>query len=139
MRLSNIVERFWYSCCRPRLSQASSPRQGAISSIFSTTAKNLVFHFTDDIRIDTHVQDICRKVYIAIQRISSIHHLSIDASNTLLSAFVLPKLDYCNSLFYGSPRLERLQKVQNLAARLFFKCCKKSHFTPSHGCPLRPV
>ena len=32
MRLSNIVERFWYSRCRPRLSQASSPRQGAISS-----------------------------------------------------------------------------------------------------------
>ena len=32
LRLSNIVERFWYSRCRPRLSQASSPRQGAISS-----------------------------------------------------------------------------------------------------------
>ena len=71
---------------------------------FSTTAKNLGFHFIDDMRNDAHVQDICRKVYIDIQRISSIRHLlSIDATKTLLSAFVLPKLYYCKSLFYGSP------------------------------------
>ena len=40
LRLSNIVERFWYSRCRPRLSQASSPQQGAISStrIYQTTS-----------------------------------------------------------------------------------------------------
>ena len=65
---------------------------------------NLGFHFTDDMRIDAHVQDICRKAYIDIRRISSIRHiLSIDATKTLLSAFVLPKLDYRNDLFYGSP------------------------------------
>ena len=69
---------------------------------FSTTAKNLGFHLTDDMRIDAHVQDICRKAYIDIRRISSIRHLlSIDATKSLLSAFVLPKLDYCNYLFYG--------------------------------------
>ena len=59
---------------------------------FSTTAKNLGFHFTDDEIIDAHVQDICRKFNIDIRRISSIRHLlSIDATKTLLSAFVLPK------------------------------------------------
>ena len=92
--------------------------------IFSTTAKNLGFHFTDDMRIDAHVQDICRKVDIDIRHISSIRHLlSIDATKTLLSAFVLPKLDYCNSLFYGSPMhmLVRLQKFENSAARLIFQ------------------
>ena len=100
---------------------------------FSTTAKNLGFHFTDDMRIDTHVQDICRKVCINIRRISSIRHLlSIDATKTLLSAFVLPKLDYCNSLFYGSLMymLERLQNVQNSAARLIFQCRKQNHTSP---------
>ena len=99
---------------------------------FSTTAKSLGFHFTDDMRIDAHVQDICRKVYIDIRRISSIRHLSIDATKTLLSAFVLPKLDYCKSLFYGSPMymLERLQKVQNSAARLIFQCRKQNHISP---------
>ena len=57
---------------------------------------------------------------------------SIDATKTLLSAFGLPKLDYCNSLFYGSPMymLERLQKVQNSAARLIVQCCKQNHISP---------
>ena len=100
---------------------------------FSTTAKNLGFHFTDDMRIDAHVQDICRKVYIDIQRIASIRHLlSIDATKTLLSAFVFPKLDYCNSLFYGSPMymLGRLQKVNYSAARKNFQCRKQNHISP---------
>ena len=100
---------------------------------FSTTAKNLGFHFADDVRIDAHVQDICRKVYINIRRISSIRHLlSIDATKTLLSAFVILRLDYCNSLFYGSPMymLEGVQKVQNSVARLNFQCHKQNNISP---------
>ena len=99
---------------------------------FSTTAKNLGFHFIDDMRNDAHVQDICRKVYIDIQRISSIRHLlSIDATKTMISALVLPKLDYCNSLFFSSPMyaLEKFQKVHNSAARLIFQCCKQNHIS----------
>ena len=70
---------------------------------FYTTAKNLGFHFADDMKIDEHVQDICHKIYIDIQCISSVRHLlSIDATKKLHSAFVLLKLDYCSSLFYGS-------------------------------------
>ena len=84
-------------------------------------------------RIDVHVQDICRKYYTDIRRISSIRHLlSIDATKTLLTAFVLKKLDYCNSLFYGSPMyiLEKHQKVPNSAARLIFQCRKQNHISP---------
>ena len=84
-------------------------------------------------RIDAHVQDIFHKVYIDIRRISSIRHLlSIDATKTLHSAVVIPKLDYCNSLFCGSLMymLKRLQKVQNSAARLIFQCRKQNHNSP---------
>ena len=94
-------------------------------------------------RIDAHVQDICHKVYIDIRHISYICHHSIDASKTLLSAFVLPKLDYCNSLFYGNPMymLERLQKVKNSATRLMFQCRKQnriSHLLMSlHWLPIK--
>ena len=97
-------------------------------------------------RIDVHVQDICCKACIDTWHISSIHHLlSIDMTKALLSGFVLPKLVYCKSLFYGSWRymLERLQKVQNSAARLVFKCHKQNHISPLlmslHWLPLRPA
>ena len=82
---------------------------------FSTTAKNLGFHFADDMRIDAYVQCICRKAYIDIRRICSNRHLLfIDTTKPLLSAFVLPKLDYLNCFFYGSPMymLERLQRFK---------------------------
>ena len=100
---------------------------------FSTTEKNLLFHFIDDIRIDAHLQYICCNIYIDIQHISSIRHLlPIDATKTLFSAFALPKLDYCTSLLYGNQMymLERLQKVQNSAARLIFQCHKQNHISP---------
>ena len=102
-------------------------------SYHSLLQKKLGFHFTDDMRIDEHAQDICRKAYIYIRRISSIRHLlSIDATRTMLSAFVLPRLYYCNSLFYGSPMymLERLQKVQSSAARQIFQCRRQNHISP---------
>ena len=87
-------------------------------------------------RIDAHVQDICRKAYTDIRRSSSIRHLlSIDATKILLTAFVLPKLDYCNSLFYGSPMyiLEKTSEGSKFSSKTYFLMSQtKSHFTPSH-------
>ena len=59
-------------------------------------------------------------------------YLSEDATKTLICAFVLSRLDYCNALLSGSPKylLDRLQKVQNNAARLIYRFPKFHHVTP---------
>jgi len=46
--------------------------------------------------------------------------LTTDAAKTIASAIIGARLDYCNSLLYGSSarNLERLQKVQNQLARV---------------------
>ena len=65
-------------------------------------------------------------------RISSIrHYLSVQATKTLVSAFVLSRLDYCKSLLSGYPQylINRLQMVQNNAARLISKAPKTDHTT----------
>ena len=83
--------------------------------------------------MEKHVINTCRSVYTEIKKISNIHHyLAGDATETFLCAFVLSKLDYCNSLLSGSPKhlLDKLQKVQNSAARLVFKACKHEHVKP---------
>ena len=83
--------------------------------------------------MENHVTNICRSAYIEIRRISNIrHYLTTDATKTLLCAFVLSKLDYCNSLLSGSPKhlLDKLQKVQNSAATLVFKALKHEHIKP---------
>ena len=45
---------------------------------------------------------------------------------------MLPKLDYCNSLFYGSLMYMQQghQKAQDSAAELMFQCRKQNHISP---------
>ena len=50
----------------------------------------------------------------------------------LMVSLVLSKLDYCNSLFAGLPQihLNKLQRVQNCAARVCLRKRKFDHITP---------
>ena len=83
--------------------------------------------------MDKHVTNICRSAYAELRRISSIRHLlAVSATKTLLSAFVLSKLDYCNSLLCGSPQfiLDKLQRGQNSSARSVTKSRKCDYIQP---------
>ena len=100
---------------------------------FSSSARNLGFYITDDMSVELHIKNLCRSAYSELRRISTIRHLlSVDSTKTLVSAFVLSRLDYCNSLLSGCPQhlLEKLQKVQNSAAKLVLKAHKRDHVLP---------
>ena len=58
--------------------------------------------------------------------------LTEDAANTIAVSLILSKLDYCNSVLYGLPacHLNRLQKVQNAAARIVTRTKPSEHITP---------
>ena len=97
---------------------------------FSSSARNLGFYITDNMNVKLHKQNVCRSAYPELRRISTFRHfLSVYSTNTLVPAFVLTRLKYCNSLLSGCPKhlLEKLQKVQNPAARLVLKAHKRDH------------
>ena len=50
----------------------------------------------------------------------------------LMHAFIMGRIDYCNSLLYGLPatHINKLQRVQNAAARLICLIPRFSHVTP---------
>ena len=99
----------------------------------SSAVRNLGVTLDNTLSFEQHVNNICRICYYEIRRIASIRHiLSDDATKILLCAFVLSRLDYCNSLLAGSPLslLHKLQKVQNNAVRLIFKSSRSAHVTP---------
>ena len=84
-----------------------------LSSAVHTLDQNLYFQ--------QHVSRTCQICYFELRKINFIrHYLSQDALKTLISAFVLSRIDYCNSLLAGCPKqlIHKLQKVQNNAARL---------------------
>ena len=86
----------------------------------------------NNMTLDKYISTVYRFSYVEIRGISSIHqYLTIEATKTLVCAFVLSKLDYCNSLLSGCPLylLSRLQKVQN-SAKLVFKARKRDHVQP---------
>ena len=70
-------------------------------------------------------------------------YLTPDATKTLVHALVSNRLDNCNSLLVGvsSQLLQRLQVIQNAAARLVTGVRRSEHMTPIlrdlHWLPVR--
>ena len=59
-------------------------------------------------------------------------YLTIHATKSLVNYLVTSRIDYCNSLLSGIPKttLNKIQNVQNTAARLFTRTSRRSHITP---------
>ncbi len=59
--------------------------------------------------------------------------LTFKSPEIAIHALISSRLDYCNSLYKGISQasIQRLQKVQNAAARLLLNIKKREHITPS--------
>lgn len=87
----------------------------------------------NNLTMSQHITNVCKAAYIELRRIASIRrYLTTEAAKTLVCAFVLSKLDYCNALCAGCPLIliNKLQRVQNYAARLILKVRYSDHITP---------
>ena len=90
--------------------------------------------FDKNMSMDAHVGKVCSKAFFGLYKIRQIRKfLSVDATNTLVHAFVTSHVDYCNSLLYGVSQyqLSRLQRVLNAAARITCLLPRYSHITPT--------
>ena len=76
-------------------SAPTSIRVGNSDIPFASNTRNLWITISSNTTMDKHVTSICRSAYAELRRISSIRHLlTVNATETLLPAFVLSKLDY---------------------------------------------
>ena len=66
-------------------------------------------------------------------------YLTKECTETLIHAFISSSLDYCNSLLFGVPEchLHKLQRVQNVAARLIFQESITSLLRSPHWLPVK--
>ena len=100
---------------------------------FANTVRSLGVCLDPTLSFKQQISSVCRICYLELHSISAIrHYLSENVTKKLLCAFVLSRLDYCNSLLSGCPKylLSKLQKVQNNAARLIFRTTRSAHVTP---------
>ena len=99
-----------------------------------SSARNIGVVFDQEMTLVEHVTTICKTcflVFLGIQR-KIRDSLSQKDTEILVNAFISSKLGSCNSLLYGLPQslIDRLQAVQNCAARLVTRSRKHDHITP---------
>ncbi len=99
----------------------------------SSSARNLGVLFDSNLSFEKHVSSICKTAFFHLKNISKLQPmLSMSNAETLIHAFMTSRLDYCNALLGGcSARLiNKLQMVQNAAARVLTRTRKYDHISP---------
>ena len=95
--------------------------------------RNLGVHLDSSLNMNRHVSAVCSAAYLHIRNLGNIRHLLTQSvTEKLVHAFITARLDYCNSLLYGLPAtlIQRLQRIQNTAARLVTLTKRDEHITP---------
>ena len=70
---------------------------------FKKSVKNLGFTLDCHLTMNAHVSNIAWTCYFELRRLASIRRfLTSTATDTHVSAFALSRIDYCNSLLFGS-------------------------------------
>jgi len=81
-----------------------------------------------------HVVSVCRLAYYYLRQIRPVvQSMTVDAAKTLVQPCIASRLDYCNAVLHGitDNLLQRLQSVQNAAARLVTRTGRCEHVTQS--------
>lgn len=99
----------------------------------ATPVRNLGVLMDSRASMDAYITQVCRTCYMQVHNLNKIKRfLDFKTLETLIHAFITTKLDYCNALCLGLPatQIQRLQRVQNVAARILTATAKYEHITP---------
>ena len=99
---------------------------------FCHAVKNLGCILDTHLTLEHQVNNCVSSIFSSIKNIARIKFFLTKKELTILvSSFIVSKLDYCNSLYYGINNclMKKLQYAQNCAARLIYNKRKYDHVT----------
>ena len=94
---------------------------------------NLGTVFDQEMNMHSQIANICQSAYFHLRNIARIRkNLTKKSTEILVHATITSRLDQNNCLLVGATneQLDKLQRVQNAAARLIYKSSKRDHITP---------
>ena len=115
----------------PDLLDASS--LGPLAPNIHSSVKSLGVYFHCLFKFDKQISFVVRSSFFQLRLIAKVKsYLPHKNLKQVIHAFISSRLDYCNSLYFSSEKLsiQRLQLIQNAAARLLTGKKKRDHITP---------
>jgi len=106
---------------------------GTLSVVSVNSVRDLGVYLDTDMLMDTHISKLVSSCFGILRQIHCIRRsLTRSSLSTVITAFILSKVDYCNVALSGLPKcdIDRLQSVINAAARLTSDSCRYDHVTP---------
>ncbi len=94
--------------------------------VTSSTVKNLGI-IDSNFSFEKHISNVTKTAFFHLRNM-----LPVSDAEKLVHAFMTSRMDYCNALLGGSPAssINKLQVVQNAAARVLTRSRKYDHITP---------
>ena len=99
---------------------------------FSSSVRDLGVTLDSSLTFTEHIANLTRSSYFQLRRLKAIRKsVSSSIFTSIVHAFVCSRIDYCNSVLIGLPkvRLAPLQSVLNAAARLIARLPRFSHIS----------
>ena len=106
---------------------------GTVCIPVSRCVKSLGITIDDTLSFSQHVNDVVKSSSFHLRALRHIRRwISEDTAKSIATAAVAGRLDYCNSVLYGSSaaNIQRLQRVQNSFARVVTRARRSEHITP---------
>ena len=110
-----------------------SIRIGSANITHSLTCRYLGVIFDSQLTFNDHISSISKSVRFHLHNLGFIRrYLNRTATEQLVHALISFRLDFCNSLLHNIPQyqLNRLQPLQNAAARLVTLTKRYDHISP---------
>ena len=132
---SDKTEFMWRATVRRQHSLPTvGPLIGSSTVTSSSAVRDLGVYIDSGLTMQSHVRQTVSRCFAGLRQLRTIRRqVPTSVFQSLIVALVPSRLDYCNSVLFGLPSnlIQRLQSVQNAAARLNFRIWRSEHITPA--------
>ena len=128
----------WNAHTSPEEGSDSAPLRvkegmGSLKNKVSENIRNLGVNFDQAMHLDTHIKSVTRTCFFHLRNIAKIKSIvSHSDLEKIIHALVSSRIDYSNSVLtsLNKSSIDRLQLIQNSAARLLTRSSRRCHITP---------